>query len=164
MKVTKIVRGPEVEQLTRDGWHLVYHIDTAQRFAHQGEAFRNPYSPPYSAPTEVKGHVGIVTDPLFALEKEQEILDREAQLEGRISNAEVKFSEMRDETAKLAKQLSDTQGALAVEKGKVHDRDNEIIRLKQKHVDAVELNRRLEGDLAKVKNEIGEARWREIFK
>jgi len=162
MKVTKVVRSHEVEELTREGWHLVFHIDTAQRVAHHREAFPGSYNP--HVPPEGKTVVGAITDPLFALEKDQEILTREAELAGRIGNAEVKFREMRDEAAKLTKTLNDTQSELKIAQHSCAIAHDEIEQLRAKNKQAGELYRKLEGDMARVRNEIGEARWREIFK
>jgi len=172
MKVSKIAGPYELERLTLDGWELVQTIANAQRVNVQRELVQDGYRKhepnPNGYPTETwvpqqwQSSVDVVNEPLFLLVKDVDVLTREARLEAEI----VGFTkECADKADKMNELL-----AFAEKQKELHaDARKEIEMLKSacgtkdaciKQM-AVQL-RELERDLARVRTEIGDSRWREI--
>jgi len=155
-KVHKVVKPDQLEWETRLGWSLVCviqqtRVQTLREIQQQGHNHHNGSWVPEQY--QMQSH--IVSDPMFLVEKDQEIINREEQLEANAANAREELRKLKLEFENAGKQIK------TLEEGKARD-----IKDQQQLADDVraarDAKRKLEGDLAKVRAAIGDLKWKEI--
>lgn len=165
MKVVKVVHAHEVEQLTREGWALVFTHANAQRIESQKILKRSAGyhdGQPQWQPEQYEPFTAVLTDPLFVLEKDVDTVLREQQISERLGMCDTERIIALDKVKKLEAQIEMTKEVVA-------ERDAALARANKaeadlRHARGASETRliKLEADLAKVRKEIGEARWREV--
>lgn len=165
MKVTKVVNHDQVEYLTREGWQLVFTHGNAQRIAVEPVKTREAgyHGGPSWEPERYENTVATIVDPLFVLEKDTDVASREAELQEQL------YAE-RETVGRQELMIRELQGKVftaeqneACNERRVKEYAEANASLREKNFDASDKMRKLEADLAKVRKEIGEARWREVL-
>lgn len=166
MRVTKIVVHAAVEQLTREGWQLdrildrhsicVAQLATPLVIPGHGSNQYGPGSSGYIDTNHKREESHVVSDPLFVLTKDLDVLDRETALSGDLEKAR--------------KDLAADKAALT----QLHGSYDNVLRnntdLTASVASGIERERdlrgritRLEEDIGKLRVAIGNDRMREIL-
>jgi len=162
MKVIKTCYGDDVEFLTSTGWVLIATHVMAERFVEHRHIVKEAgYREGMSnyQPAEYKTEAAVLADPMFVLEKDSEVISRESELIAQVNQA-------METERNQAKMIHDLQQKVfqAEQNQAVAERSLESwkadYRVARERIVKLE---KLEGDLAKIRKEIGEARWREVI-
>lgn len=158
--VVKVAFDYEVEQLTRQGWRLrevlqetaVESFNESVQMLVPGNTYPQSFSQTKGFPV-TKNRYLMVQDGNKALAEMQAKLDEQQTI---VSNAQNMQAEAEKKAAALVKEieaLNYSNGNLIRNAG---DTNGQLSKSK-------ELNRKLEGDIAKIRNAIGELKMKEIL-
>lgn len=155
MKVTKVVQFDQVESLTSRGWTLVCNVQN-QRFDVRRELEQQSHSNMGSwVPEKYKVDTAVVTETLFVLEKDEEAISHEAQLEHDLCELRERLRTKEREVTEVMKLCTEVTHQRDVEKG-IRAAEERKAADHRVRLDA------LEGDLAKVRRAIGDQQWTAI--
>lgn len=165
-KIYRAITAGQLEQYTSDGWtwdnverreqRIIEERDTEGRLMTIEERKVHGYHDGYSAP-RIYNHKHFFGDVLiFIVWKEKETIDREQAAESRAFTAEHKLQQLNEEAQKhakaievLNKQLEETQAIARTRQEQIWARD--------------EKNRKLEGDISKIRTVVGTDKMNEIL-
>jgi hypothetical protein len=162
MKVHKLIDGSQLEQHTLDGWEFVMHVSSQVQSCGDYVASYWDSNRNVNVPARQENRV-VLEVPMFVVARSIEVAKEEAR-------AQSELRDLRGRAEDAERKMDDSDRRL-VEETKLREKAEARAKLETESTEKAwrssenerEKNRRLEGDLGKLRAEIGAARCREIL-